>query len=233
VGSPRSGDGGRAAQAGENRSRLDIYDKFKEFHVRGYGGLDSCQLPTEYEIKNRRKRGHFYFALMSGLIYHQDDDVRFLTLTSPPGSVYLPASFNRLRMAISYAGYRFEFICLRTAEGHGVLHIVAAGDFLPVKWLREAWNRVHGAPSGYFKNLQMDIQHVKDTGPLQRYLLGQYLKNQDAFIRYSLSRGWLWQGYRRDWLTLVKGEGFQEAKVLWREHLEKRERFSIDNQTVL
>ena len=225
---PRGGDQGGAPLAGAlaaggRGSRLDIYDKLKEFHVRGYGGLDSCNLPTEYEIKNKRKRGHFYFALMSGLIYHREDDIRFLTLTSPPNSVYLPASFNRFRMALGYQGYRFDFINLRTAEGHGVLHILAAGDYLPVTWLRTTWNRVHGAPSGYFKNLQMDIKLVKDTEPLQRYLLGQYLKNQDGFIRYSLSRGWLWSGYRRDWLALVKGKGFQEAKVLWREQLENRE----------
>jgi hypothetical protein len=231
VGGDRGGAPLAGAAAAGGRSRLDIYDKLKENHVRGYGGLNSMDLPTEYEIKNRKKRGHFYFALMSGLIYHQDDDIRFLTLTSPPNSVYLPESFNRFRMALGYQEYKFDFINLRTAEGNGVLHIVAAGDYLPVTWLRETWNRVHGAPSGYFKNLQMDIKLINQekTEPLQRYLLGQYLKNQDGFIRYSLSRGWLWKGYRRDWLNLVHREGFQEAKCLWRDRLEAK----VTTQTII
>jgi len=127
-------------------------------------------------------------------------------------------------MAMRYEGYQFEYINQRTAEGNGVLHIVAAGEFLPVAWIREAWNRVHGAPSGYYKNLQMEIKLIstdQDKDRLQRYLLMQYLKNQDGFIRYSLSRGWLFPGYRDTWMRMIRQNGFIDAKIEWHALLER------------
>jgi hypothetical protein len=115
---------------------------------------------------------------------------------------------------------RHEYLALHTQEGNGVLHVVFAGDYLPVTPIREAWNRYHGAYSGYSGNLQMDLQYVRGDDLLTKYLMKQYLTSQDGFIRFSMSHGWLWVGYRREWLNLVKHEGMAAAILLWNQKLE-------------
>lgn len=223
-----SGAGGREeappAIAGGPPPRLDIYDILARHRVHGYGGLDSMQLPTPAEINGRRKRGRFWMALHSGLYLHSDDEIRFLTLTSPRCPVYLPTSFKRLRSALYRKQIRFEYISQRTAEGNGVYHILAAGDFIPAKWLHDTWNRVHGIPSGYHGNVQLDIKFLdteEGRDKTARYLLKQYLNNQ-PFIRHDTSRGWLWPGWREQWRHLVKVHPLAVAKLEWQRILDER-----------
>jgi hypothetical protein len=42
----------------------------------------------------------------------------------------------------------------------------------------------------------------------------RFFSSDEGFIRYSLSRGWLWQGYPTDWKGMIETHGFEEAKVL-------------------
>jgi len=95
----------------------------------------------------------------------------------------------------------------------GVLHIVFAGDHWPIKYLRDRWVKIHNAP-------QMVIRHIpkNDEDEQKRvisYQMKQYLYNQDAYIRFSCSRNWLFPGYREVWLELIEKFGFEHAKKLW------------------
>jgi len=123
--------------------------------------------------KEQRKRKRLYFYLRSGLLWNAGEDLRFLTLTSAPGSPPdLGASFHHLVVVVRrtsaskgswrtvglkvedlgkfYPGkpvdepLRFQYAGCRTDEGHGVIHLMVAGDYLPVRWLRSWWMKIHG-----------------------------------------------------------------------------------------
>jgi hypothetical protein len=170
--------------------------------------------------------------------WHADEDQYFLTLTSSPKSSRdLYSSFHRLRIEMSRItpnrlvkrGYmsrgealkwypeedwgvplKFEYVKQHTSEGYGVLHIIFAGDHWPVTYLRDRWVKIHHAP-------QLVIRHIPANDGEERdkvvsYQIKQYLYKQNAYIRYSCSRRWLFPRYRAVWLDMVKTYGL---KMLW------------------
>jgi len=73
--------------------------------------------------------------------------------------------------------------------------------------------RIHDAP-------QMVIRHISKNNEDEQkkvisYQMKQYLYNQDSFIRFSCSRHWLFPGYRKVWIKLVKTYGFRNALEKW------------------
>ena len=194
----------------------------------------------------KRKRGRLYFYLKSGLAYHQGETIRFLTLTSADDSpADMMYSFKRLVQEIRrltpqylinskcitlkeaaryYAGkpadepLEIEYCGCRTNEGNGVIHVLITGDYIPFKWLQDTWKRVHGA-------FHVNVQRVREGTPdrVAGYCLGQYITNQDGFVRMVVSSGWLYPGARKEFKALVNyrqgelgnEEGFKKAVEEW------------------
>ena len=216
------GGGGRDDPAAHAASMLDSIDIFTQ----------SCSVasirerpPVSWPNKEQRKRKRLYFYLRSGLLWNAGEDLRFLTLTSAPGSPPdLGASFNHLVTVIRrttpqrlvedgwlkvgdlgrfYPGkpvdepLRFEYAGCRTDEGYGVIHLMVSGDYLPVRWLRSLWVKIHAAK-------QLNIQLIKGRDKVAGYILGQYIGKQNNFIRMYVSRGWLFPGARASFLELVR-----------------------------
>jgi hypothetical protein len=79
-------------------------------------------------------------------------------------------------------------------------------------YLRDRWKKIHNSP-------QMVIEHIpKNENEKKRvvsYQMKQYLYTQDGYIRFSCSRNWLFQGYRKVWLNMVKMHGFNTELLKW------------------
>ena len=125
--------------------------------------------------------------------------VLWITLTSSPSSplARLRADFQVLRKRIGrelgFVG--FEYVCVDTREGHGVLHMLwawrdpnprkKASFYVPFEWLQEQWNGIHGA-------FHVRVNRVgaadRDARRLSRYIVAQYCGDQNALVRLSQSR---------------------------------------------
>jgi len=95
---------------------------------------------------------------------------------------------------------KFEYAGCKTSEGNGVVHVLTAGDYIPVKYLREKWIEYHDTP-------QLKVVLVKPGSHLEKtvgYLLQQYIAGQDHYERLLVSRHWLYPGARRQFLELIK-----------------------------
>lgn len=148
--------------------------------------------------------------------YHHGEFIGFMTLTSPPGACSVLVSWSFLLSKIRRKFKKFEFILQETAEGYGVLHIIFTGSYIPFRWLQKSWSKIHGEPIGYMGNLMVCVEKVKDENKVSKYLVGQYLAGQSSMRSFTMSRHWLWKGYRLDYITLVKAHGFQHVKPHWR-----------------
>ena len=239
------GGGGRDDPAAHAAAMLDSIDIFEQ----GCSNPpNQGRPPVSWPNKEQRKRKRLYFYLRSGLLWNAAGDMRFLTLTSAPGSPPdLGRSFHHLVMTIRrttpqrlvedgwvqvgdlgrfYPGkpvdepLRFEYAGCRTDEGHGVIHLMVSGDYLPVRWLRSLWVKIHAAK-------QLNIQLIKRRDKVAGYILGQYIGKQNNFIRMYVSRGWLFPGARKSFLELIRRRkaelgdtlGFQTALDDWNAYL--------------
>lgn len=193
-------------------------------------------------LTNQQKQGRRLFsALQSGLLWNRQTRLRFMTLTSADDSPEIGRSYNhlvtRIRQATpmsllddcSFGGMgvkalpyyygskpvdeslKLEYLALQTSEGNGVIHLLGVGDYIPQKWLSDTWKEIHGA-------WNVDIRKERQTGKgmqFARYMLAQYLKGQKGILRCSCSSNWVYPGWRRDFLTLVKKQGFSEGVLTW------------------
>ena len=107
----------------------------------------------------------------------------------------------------------YEYIAIKTSEGHGVYHIFLYGDMLPVTWIRHYWKHYHG------QSKQIRIERIKNTSKdkakLSRYALTQYATGQDQFVRLSHSENIIFPQARKKWMHLVESKGFHQALKLW------------------
>lgn len=161
--------------------------------------------------------------------------VFFLTLTSAPGSpvVLLRENWKRLRRMLAHRlgldHSEVSYVCVETSEGCGVLHILLAVPpggserfLVSVEWLREHWERLHGAR-------QLNIKPVRDSHGdrvrVSRYMVNQYVAGQSLLRRLSSSRDVMRGDLRRRWVSLVVGhpgvyvaacgDGDRVAKLRW------------------
>jgi hypothetical protein len=83
-----------------------------------------------------------------------------------------------------------DYFKVRTNEGRngGVLHVLYYGDFIPQKWLSDAWGSVHLSPNIWIT-----------TGDYLKYVIAQYCSGQSYFINSSACSGWVFKGYMRTW----------------------------------
>lgn len=123
----------------------------------------------------------------------------WVTLTSSPRSPTkrLRCDFQALRKRIGRElGFKdFEYVCVDTREGHGVLHMIwawrdpnplkRASFYIPFEWLQASWTSLHGA---FHVNVKRIGNEDKDARRLSRYIVAQYCGGQEALVRLSQSR---------------------------------------------
>lgn len=147
------------------------------------------------ELSKGQKR--CYFTSMSGLTVSNLKRERcfFVTLTSSRKSkgrnIMLDKQILFKRLSRKY-GHSFSYVCVRTCEGLGVLHLVIRGCcFIPRSVLSAMWLDIHGAWS-------VDIRLMRDSRNLTNYLM-QYISGGQSskFVSFSCSWSWIVRGYAR------------------------------------
>lgn len=180
---------------------------------------------NHFKTPNQRKRARLFFYLKSGVIRHNSEDIRFHTYTtSPDAKGDIKKAFNKLVQDIrrktpedmapyctnrsyywAYAGrdveepLKFEYAGCKTNEGLGVVHVLVAGDYIPVNYLRDRWLKYHNTP-------QLKVLLVNRQGDLDKrigYLLRQYIVGQNLYQHLLLSKNWLYPGAREQFKALV------------------------------
>ena len=140
-------------------------------------------------------------AVVDRLRYWQASGYQCLwvTLTSAPGSPLdrLRKDFQILRKRIGreFGFESFEYVCVDTIEGHGVLHMIwawadpdtrkKASFYLAFEWLQAQWKDIHGA---FHVNVKRIGNSDTDARRLSRYIVAQYCGDQDGLVRLSQSR---------------------------------------------
>lgn len=150
---------------------------------------------------DRRQRARIFQRVSTLLHWWNGHGFQILevTLTTAPGgdAARLMEHFAELRRRIEREhGYgNLQHFALQTKEGHGVLHTLIAwtgrGEFfVDQRWLSTTWEEIHGARIVMVKDHHRFRPHVKDaTHAAASYLASQYLKGQQAIVRY----GWSWR----------------------------------------
>ena len=198
-------------------------------------------LSNNYDLKIRKKRGAAKHCLLSGfdnwVSRGYGNNFYWLTLSSPVGARRIQKSWNQFLYEVRRLTdrklkklgfikrlgktpdqkYLFEcFVCF-TSEGNGVAHVVFVGNKLPVKWIRQTWNRIHGLTANYKGNVQFRLEWIKpsqtDHEKLTKYVMTQYVTNQNLYIRHSKSQNWIYKGYRKDWLNICRKLDYDWSKI--------------------
>ena len=186
--------------------------------LRKSSSLDTNVQNLPNPSKGSFKRNRAYHRVLSGFTRAKalGKNVRFITLTSSPTSKYrqINPHFQVLRKRIDRHFGKIEYIKFRTNEGHGVLHVLYTGPFIPQKWLSRNWNEIHEAKI-------VDIRKVKGEKRLARYLISNYLVNQ-TFVRMSWSWGWVFRGFVGWWKKFIKWYGYPACIKKWTTFLGSR-----------
>ena len=184
------------------------------------------QLTYQWRSSLQRKRGRAYSRLIAGIIHGKARDfrMRVFTLTSSPESEegMIRKHFQVLRKRIeSEFKKKLEYCCISTKEGplegHGVLHIVSKGVYLPVEWLSEQWNDIHKAKVVYAQEL------YGSPGSMAGYLIRYYQGHED--FRLSWSWGWVFRGFCHMFKQFFKYYGYINGIKEWNGFL-KQDRYT-------
>lgn len=123
----------------------------------------------------------------------------WVTLTSAPEQTTqrLRKDFQVLRKRLSreFGFGAFEYVCVDTREGHGVLHMIwaykdpdpvkRASFYVPFERLQAHWKDIHGA---FHVNVKRIGMKDKDARRLSRYIVAQYCGDQLGLVRMSQSK---------------------------------------------
>ena len=201
------------------------------------------------KIREKRQRGRLYQRMMTGFWWNRKQRVRFLTLTSSPDSPEdIQSSWEEMVRRIRKKTGKFEYFAVFTREGHGVIHSVYVGSYLPFDWIQEQWVDIHKAHRVNIKDVSKydglkrkkaglpGINHdhserdvIYHPRGLVLYFLGQYLKNQTAIEKISQSGNWVYPGVVADWCQFRKKYPYRtieerEACIeAWHEHLDEKQ----------
>jgi len=165
------------------------------------------------------KARRWYQRLLSGVTHHQANRrrLRVITLTSSPEASGLDVnkSFQALKQRIRrrWSVTGFEYWKLKTSEGHGVLHIIFNGPWIPHSWLSRSWEEIHLSPIVYIQELRQRRKR------LISYLMTHYLPAHDhgrLYTRMSWSWGWVFRGFAGAWRWFWrKGPTMYDAIYEW------------------
>ncbi|MBA7551059.1 hypothetical protein ES705_43593 [subsurface metagenome] len=157
--------------------------------------------------------------MLSGVTHHEANRhrIRVITLTSSSEAHYydINAHFQVLRKRImrKWPGAGFQYWKLRTSEGHGVLHILYVGPWIPQSWLSWNWDEIHNSRIVYIQEFQ------RRRKKLVSYLLSHYLPSHEGehlYTRMSWSWGWVFRGFCGAWRYFWKlGPTMYEAIYEW------------------
>ena len=169
---------------------------------------------------SRRRFRRMYQRVKSGL--GRPGEVRFLTLTSAPGTQDLfQKHFRMLIMRLKRRGLVQDYIrCPELTKG-GLRHdhIVFRGTYIEQAFLSALWGEIHGSPV-------VDIRRVVGS-PLHRHRVASYLATylaKSPCARYSYSWGWVWKGFAKSWRVLKRvswdiGWNYRQLLTFWEMHV--------------
>lgn len=162
------------------------------------------------------KQCRTYHRVKSGLLLASSlgENVRFITVTSAPGMSRLSEDFGVLVKRIRNRFGRFEYIKVKTNEGHGVIHVLYRGSYIPQKWLSDAWGFIHGSPV-------VDIRAVRPFKGMASYIVSQYVSCQkSSYQRSSSSWNWIYHGWLKNWNLIRCGVRDKlKRRDVWESHL--------------
>lgn len=97
-----------------------------------------------------------------------------------------------------FKNFSFEYFKVETNEGHGVLHILYRGSYLPYNYLSDNWNDIHNS-----WDVNICIINTSDDKKASGYVVTQYMSNQkSSYIRSSHSWNWVFRGFKTLWRTM-------------------------------
>lgn len=149
--------------------------------------MDKISIHRQVSTKYDRKA---YHRFKTGMMYHYYEKFRFLTLTGV-GKNYRKW-FNALRKWVRRNYGDFEYFCVRTDEGTGVLHIVFVGKYIPYDEISQYWENLT-------KNWSVSISLVKN----EKYQ-GFEMTRQQKCVKYSQSKGWYPSELKKYWQRIFK-----------------------------
>lgn len=167
-------------------------------------------------MHEQRKRRRAFHRIMSGFeaTHYPREQVRFLTLTSSSSEVgvLIHKHFRALQMRIRRRWGKFDYLAIRTDEGHGVYHVLFRGRYIPQDWLSRQWQELHDSPI-------VDIRLVKHGRKrMANYMVAQYVSGQ-GFERLSWSWNWVFRGFVGAWQAVKRAapkDSPWEALRVWR-----------------
>ena len=168
-----------------------------------------------------RKRRRCFHRVISGIERWGVRDLRFITLTSSPGSpLNIQYSFRRLLGYLRRAGKVKAYVkCLElTKSGLQHLHVLYAGKFIPQICLSALWAHIHGAPVVHIEAAYG--RKVGVAGYLAKYMAKASLNGRG----YSWSWGWCHLGISRTWRWFRRGASaehvsFSSLLDAWHYHI--------------
>lgn len=162
-----------------------------------------------------------YHRVLSGfkIAQHFSQHLRFLTLTTSREAFNrnLKEDTNTLIKRIRRRYRSFEYFRVRTNEGNGVVHLIFRGSYLPRSWVKDQWEDIHSS-------WNVDIRECRRYH--QKYIINQYICEQEGYTRYSMSGIWLPKGALAVWHGFCKWYP-QERVALWDDFLY---RWAVDQQ---
>lgn len=166
-----------------------------------------------------KKQKRVYASALSGVkrAMGRRKNVFFLTLTSAVGSgnklaVHWDLLVKRIRRELNY---KFEYMKVETSEGNGVIHALFHSAFDGWKYdaihayLSVLWQELHNSPIVWCTSVGHSVRS-KICG----YMM-QYVSKQTGFLRQSCSLNWIFKGWRKKMIDLIKKFGFIEGIKVW------------------
>jgi hypothetical protein len=157
-----------------------------------------------YSNKPRRRA---YRHILAGLRYHRGEKLSFITIGFKRGSIVdVRTVLHQLSTWVKRdKDFKIEFYRVTVWDNDSDdklwrvhTHIIWNAPFIKQKRILEKVQKYVGE-SGSVHITLLDGNDKKAA----RYLM-QYLGNQDGFVRFSKSRGWLPKGYERVWKEIKR-----------------------------
>jgi len=164
-----------------------------------------------------------YYAIRSGLLCHNGNSLRFLTLTSTVDmkrsiSDCFKVLVNRIermtplkfiergvipKSKLAYyfpdldhkKSLKLDYLYVLTSEGaSGVLHVLYFGDYLNEMWLKDNWEDITGGAR------QLFIENIKDSETNVKEV-AKYIVNQNKIFGYVAGQSkYVRHSYSKNWV---------------------------------